>query len=379
MLVDSSSAYLNVSSNQYMANLLKKYIGEDNLVKVQSSLRHLREKFEGEKSIDKINETLNSEIKNLKVSIDVTSNIIFRNILCPFLDEIPVGQIGEGELCILKTLLSIDKSHLTDKPKIIIIEEPETHLSHTKMYELIRKIEENIEENKTQLIVTTHNSFIANKLDLSNLIMISNDNGIINTFKPDKKDNGLFSFFTKISNYPTLRLILCKSAILVEGPTDEMVITYYYKKKYDRHPFDDGIELISVEGVKFKNFAELAKSFKRRVAIVTDNDRYSIDSLRSHRGLDKIPDNIQIFTESDTSINTLEPSFVKANADKLQELSDTVRKIKVNPDTETNLVEFMKNNKTEWAYHLLTNIDSTDFKTPEYIIKAINWIRNDGE
>ena len=66
MLVDSSSAYLNVSSNQYMANLLKKYIGEDNLVKVQSSLRHLREKFEGEKSIDQINETLSGEIENLK-------------------------------------------------------------------------------------------------------------------------------------------------------------------------------------------------------------------------------------------------------------------------------------------------------------------------
>ena len=166
---------------------------------------------------------------------------------------------------------------------------------------------------------------------------------------------------------------------MVEGPTDEMVITYYYKKKYDRHPFDDGIELISVEGVKFKNFVELAKSFKRRVAIVTDNDGYSIDSLRSHRGLDKIPDNIQIFTESDTSINTLEPSFVNANADKLQELSNTVRKIKVNPDTEADLVEFMNNNKTEWAYRLLTNIDSTDFKIPEYIIEAINWIRNDGE
>ncbi len=342
MLVDSSSAYLNVSSNQYMANLLKKYIGEDNLVKVQSSLRHLREKFEGEKSIDQINETLSGEIENLKVSIDVTSNIIFRNILCPFLDEIPIGQIGEGELCILKTLLSIDKSHLTDKPKIVIIEEPETHLSHTKMYELIRKIEENLKEDKTQLIVTTHNSFVANKLDLSNLMMISNDNGIINTCKPDKRDNELFSFFTKISNYPTLRLILCKSAILVEGPTDEMVITYYYKKKYDRHPFDDGIELISVEGVKFKNFVELAKSFKRRVAIVTDNDGFSLEDLHSHRGLDEIPDNIKLFTEIDTSINTLEPSFVKANADNLQELSNAVRKMEVNPDTEANLVEFMK-------------------------------------
>lgn len=247
------------------------------------------------------------------------------------------------------------------------------------MYELIRKIEENLKDDKTQLIVTTHNSFVANKLDLSNLMMISNDNGIINTCKPDKRDNELFSFFTKISNYPTLRLILCKSAILVEGPTDEMVITYYYKKKYDRHPFDDGIELISVEGVKFKNFVELAKSFKRRVAIVTDNDGFSLEDLHSHRGLDEIPDNIKIFTEIDTSLNTLEPSFVKANADNLQELSNAVRKMEVNPDTEANLVEFMKKNKTEWAYRLLTNIDSTNFKTPEYIIEAINWIRYDGE
>lgn len=379
MLVDSSSAYFNVSPNQYMASLLKRYIGEGNLVKVQSSLRHLREKFEGERFIDEINKTLNEEIDNLKVSIDVTSNIIFRNILCPFLDEIPIGQIGKGELCILKTLLSIDKCHLTDKPKIVIIEEPETHLSHTKMYELIRKIEDNIEDNKPQLIVTTHNSFVANKLDLSNLILISNEKDIINTYKPNKESREMFSFFTKISNYPTLRLILCKSAILVEGPTDEIVITYYYKKKYDHHPFEDGLELISVEGVKFKRFIELAKSFKKRVAIITDNDGFSPDKLHSHRGLGEIPDNIKMFTEPDVHINTLETSFVKANANNLQELSDTVRKTEVNHDTKEDLIEFMKRNKTEWAYRLLIKIDSTNFETPEYIVEAINWIRSDDE
>lgn len=53
--------------------------------------------------------------------------------------------------------------------------------------------------------------------------------------------------------------------------------------------------------------------------------------------------------------------------------------MKVTPDTEADLVEFMEKNKTEWAYRLLANIDSTNFNTPEYIIEAINWIRNDGE
>ena len=131
--------------------------------------------------------------------------------------------------------------------------------------------------------------------------------------------------------------------------------------------------------MKFKRFVELAKSFKKQVAIVTDNDGFSSDELLSHRGLDKIPDNIKMFTEADTNINTLEPSFVKTNADKLQELSNTVRQKKVNPDTEADLVEFMRENKTDWAYRLLTKIDSTDFKTPEYIVEAINWIRRDGE
>lgn len=60
-------------------------------------------------------------------------------------------------------------------------------------------------------------------------------------------------------------------------------------------------------------------------------------------------------------------------------MSNAVRKMEVNPDTEADLVEFMRKNKTEWAYRLLTNIDSTNFKTPEYIIEAINWIRYDGE
>lgn len=378
MLVDTSSAYFNASSNQYMANLLKRYIGTEDLVKVQSSLRHLREKFEGEDKIEEINSKLCSEIEKLKVSIDVTSNIIFRNILCPFLEDIPIGQIGEGELCILKTILSIDKLHLTDKPKVIIIEEPETHLSHSKMYELIRKIEDNLEEKKTQLIITTHNSFVANKLDLSNLLLVENNNGMIEARKIAPKDKELYSFFTKISNYPTLRLILCKSAILVEGPTDEMIVTYYYKKKYGKHPFDDGIELISTEGVKFKQFAELAKTFSKKIAIITDNDGDDSDQLLEKRGLKELPDTIKVFTETNTELKTLEPSFVAKNEAKLQELSNEVRKQKVNPDSKEDLIEFMTKNKTEWAYRLLIKVDSTEFDAPQYIVNAIDWLLNNG-
>lgn len=380
MLVDSSSAYFNSSSNQYMANLLKKYIGTEELVKLQSSLRHLREKFEGEEKIEEVNAKLSTEIERLRVSIDVTSNIIFRNILCPFLEDIPIEQIGEGELCILKTILSIDKSHLTDKPKVIIVEEPETHLSHTKMYELMRKIEDNLEKDKTQLIITTHNNFIANKLDLSNLILVNNNNGIVETRKINNRDDKeLCGFFTKISNYPTLRLILCKSAILVEGPTDEMIVTYYYKKKYNKHPFDDGIELISVEGISFKQFAELAKAFNKKVAIITDNDGMDPDGVLNLRGLKDLPETIKVFTETNTSLKTLEPSFVEQNKEKLQDLSNVIRLRSVNPDTKDGLIAFMINNKTEWAYRLIKSLYATDFEVPQYISNSIDWLLGNDE
>lgn len=63
----------------------------------------------------------------------------------------------------------------------------------------MRKIEDNLEKDKTQLIITTHNNFIANKLDLSNLILLNNNNGIVETRKINNKDDKeLCGFFTKI-------------------------------------------------------------------------------------------------------------------------------------------------------------------------------------
>lgn len=374
-LVDSSSNYFNSSSNQYIAHLLRKYIGDNDFTKIKSSLRYLKQGFEEQQNITEINTRLKQERENLEVSIDITSKIILRDILCPFLENIPIEQIGAGELCILKTMLSIDKNHQTDKPKIIIIEEPESHLSHTKMYELISKIEENINAQNTQLIITTHNNFIANKLDLANLILIENENGEIKTQKIQNDDKDKFKFFTKVSNYPTLRLILCNSAILVEGPTDEMVLTYYYYRQYGRHPFDDNIEVISVEGVGFKEYVNIVSPFQKKVAVITDNDGKDLDSLKKQRGLEILPKNVSIYTENDTTLNTLEPSFVRKNQRKIQELSDAVRIHKKPNDTEADLAAFMKNNKTEWAFKLLNKVDKLDFSVPDYIVNAVNWIK----
>lgn len=374
MVIDSSSNYFSTSSSQYVTNLLQRYIGDKETTKIKSGLRKLKDAFDKDENLVVINNEIAQKRKSLSISLDVSSSIITRNIISPFLDKIPVTQIGAGDLCILKTLLAIDRTHATDKPKIIIIEEPESHLSHTKMYELLNGINNNVDSENTQLIVTTHNNFVANKLNLDKLILITNDKGQLTTARFDGNAY-LTSFFTKVSNYPTLRLILSRTAILVEGPADEMVVTYYYREQFKCHPFDHGVELISVEGVKFKAFVELAILTHNKVAVITDNDYMAtIDDVMRERGLSNLPNNIKVFTGEGDDNHTLEPAFVNANSEKLQVLSDTIRKNKKEDDSKDDLIKFMANNKAEWAYRLLQSKSETVFKVPAYIVDAVDWV-----
>lgn len=141
-----------------------------------------------------------------------------------------------------------------------------------------------------------------------------------------------------------------------------------------KHPFNDGIELIAVGGVAFKEYVELLKNFHKKVAVITDNDGYTFEALLKHRGLENIPDNIEVFAESNTNLKTLEPSFVNANTKELQSMSNLFRKKKCDNDSVEDLVNYMENNKTEWSYKLLQCIDNIDLKVPENIVKAIDWV-----
>ena len=71
-------------------------------------------------------------------------------------------------------------------------------------------------------------------------------------------------------------ITLCKRAILVEGPSDEMIVQYALEKE-GKTLFEDGTELIVVNGTRFKNFIQLAKELKKPIAIITDNDGKSED------------------------------------------------------------------------------------------------------
>ena len=121
------------------------------------------------------------------------------------------------------------------------------------------------------------------------------------------------NFFKKISGYDTLRLILCKKAILVEGDSDELVVQKAYKNKNNHLPIEDQIDVISV-GTSFLRFLELAEALNLTVAVVTDNDG-NIDAIeRKYTNYIKAnkKDNIKIYYDKvvDTGMLTINGKLV---------------------------------------------------------------------
>lgn len=369
-IIDSSNQFFNSKPRQFLSRLLEDDT-DDFKPKMLSCLAGMRDIFEKDNKIKGLNDELSTRAsrikKNLGVSIDLVSKNSYCAILAPIVDGIPFENAGLGEQCIVKTLLSLGNSE-EDKPRVLIIEEPETHLSHTMMYQLMKLIEERVD---TQVIITTHSSFVANKMDLDNLVVLTKEgDGIINS---KNLQNGLkdkeYKYFFKSTDFATLRLILCKAAILVEGPTDEMICTYYMRQT-QRELFHNGIELMTVGGVSFGHFVELAKDLNIRVAVIRDKDTYNLDYYKRLYLGDSNLNNISIFI--DNQCTTIEPAFVAANKEKLQLLGETVRTKRIENETIDSLTKFMTNHKTEWAYRILKS--TQQFEVPQYIKDAFDWI-----
>ena len=131
-----------------------------------------------------------------------------------------------------------------------MIEEPENNLSFSNMAFLVKHI---LASDGKQVFISTHSSYIANKLDLGNVILVKSGNVFSYRLLPSDTKK----YFTKLPGYDTLRFVLASKVILVEGPTDDLIIQRAYLDKCGHLPADDGIDIIAVESLAFKRFADI--------------------------------------------------------------------------------------------------------------------------
>lgn len=294
------------------------------------------------------------------------------------LESVPYGHIGAGAQSMMQTGIALGKER-PEKTTLLLFEEPENHLSHTNLSKLIRLIADGADGRK--VIVTTHSSYVANVLGLENLQIVGGDSRQPYCSPLVDLSPETLRFFKKLPGYDTLRLVLSRAAILVEGPSDELIVQLAYRQTHNnRLPIEDGIDAISV-GSGFLRFLEIASSIKKRVLVLTDNDgdtaaldkKYADFSSDDHVHLGYVRDEFEpddptdIGPDKKLNWNTLEAEMLRKNG--FENLENILGR---KDDCKASLLKYMEGNKTDTALELFDA--GANVLIPDYISDGIGWL-----
>lgn len=98
----------------------------------------------------------------MTLTIDLKEDVdSWKSQMSVVVDEIPFENVDFGTQNTIKMGLVLKNA--ADQVNIILMEEPENNLSYTNMAKLISRVENSSEK---QVFISTHSSFVANKLDL---------------------------------------------------------------------------------------------------------------------------------------------------------------------------------------------------------------------
>lgn len=275
--------------------------------------------------------------------------------------DIPVDSKGKGRQCFIKTEFALrNREHALH---VLLLEEPENHLSQVHMRKLIERIRASV---KKQLFVATHSSFIATRLNLRKVLILSEENPSRPASLKDLSP-GTADFFMKAPDNNVLELALCKKAILVEGDAEFILMEALYRISAPGcSPDADGIHVISVDGTSFKRYLELAKLLGIKVAAIRDNDNdHAANCVANY--VDYVSASIQVFADPDNTRHTFEVCMYQDNKGACEELFAAGRKT-------LSVEDYMLKNKTDAAFHLLEKKGAT-LTAPSYIQQAVAWIK----
>lgn len=141
-MIDSSSNRYQNGSDIYISRIVRDNLEPADIVDISQSHRKMRDNFMGSESIQAINakiqETAVLTGKKVELSVELLSKNAWENSLVTYLDDVPFHFVGKGEQCIVKTELALSHRR-TREAAVVLVEEPENHLSHTKLNQFIKK------------------------------------------------------------------------------------------------------------------------------------------------------------------------------------------------------------------------------------------------
>jgi putative ATP-dependent endonuclease of OLD family len=273
-------------------------------------------------------------------------------------NEIDIDSLGMGMQCFIRTSFALSKKSSID---VVLLEEPENHLSYLNMKKLIDQISR---VTKSQVFVATHSSYICSRLGLSKAILFGHPSEKPVRLEDVPSDTA--EFFIKAPDNNLLEFILSPKSILVEGDAEYILLDPLYKNITGQDIENGLVSVISVDGTSFARYLDIAKLLGNQVAVITDNDG-NPDSARLQRYKEYTASgNVGIFFDADKDRSTFEICMFQDNTDVCNELFAADRRT-------LTVQEFMIGNKSEVAFKLARDA-SDGLVPPAYIKEAILWV-----
>lgn len=273
--------------------------------------------------------------------------------------EVSIQDMGSGQENLIKTKLALSDNVFD----LVLIDEPEIHLSFTntrKLIEMVRQI------SGSQVVLATHSSLIVNRLHINNTIWLSDTQS--HSLKNLSEETA--TFFEKNDNFDILRYVLAKNVILVEGAAEYIMLPEIYKKINSVSIDEDQVDIISMGSISYNRFKEISehRHHYNKTLVFTDNDKEKVEY--------DVTDNFKIYADESVENWTLEVAFYNYNRpyfDNLYEDRNTKPEYKgiSIPKAQAHMLK----NKTDNAIEIEKAVIAQKLCIPEYISEGVKWIR----
>lgn len=291
--------------------------------------------------------------------MDQGADASWERSVTPEMAGIPFSYLGQGRQ--LGAQVGLAMSQSADTTHLVLVEEPESHLSHMELAKMLDAIDRRAEGR--QMFVTTHSSFVLNRLGFQNLHLL-HDGRCMRLAEPFISADTV-SYFQRQSGFDTLRVVLANKVVVVEGPSDEMIFNLAFAQTHEgREPRSYGIDVLA-QGARGKRVLELAAALGRPMAVLRDNDDQPSGHWEKKVSEYLKPGHRQMFVGKLGCGRTLETQILHSNGPEL------LREVLGLGDDDP-VEAWMLDNKTEAAWRIVQH--EAHLTWPDYICEAIGFI-----